>query len=81
MELYSKPIEMSDMQWSEVVVESIVQQAVVHAEVVRLDAVLVQDDGRTVASPGRALAGRPSNWLLLGVGEDSIFCRGSGVGS
>lgn len=41
MELDSKPIEMSDMQWSEVVVERIVQQAVIDAEVVRLDTLFV----------------------------------------
>jgi hypothetical protein len=41
MELDSKPIEMTDVQWSEVVVEGIVQQAVIDGEVVRLDALFV----------------------------------------
>lgn len=80
MELYGKPIEMSDMQWPKIMVECIVQQGVINRKVVWLGAIFVQDHGGAIASSCRAFAGRPSNWLLVRIGKDSVFGRRSSIG-
>lgn len=74
MELEGKSVEMANVQRAKVMVEVVVEQSVVHGEVVRLLVRGLWDCLRPVASPLRPLGGRFHGPIW--VREESIFIWG-----
>ena len=79
MKLYSESVEMTNMQWTEVSVKSVVEEGVVDSEVHRRMHFGTRADRSRPLLSGRSLGGRSR--LLRRVRERRVLVRGVRIGS
>lgn len=73
MELKGKAVQVTDVEWTKVMMEVVVEEGVVNREVVGLSVGRLGYSLRTVTSALRALAGGSNGCLW--VREESLFSR------